>query len=374
MKSANDLLQANMETAPARWVLETAQRPVAFAQVREDAILDQWVVEHLDRGSEILMVASGGCTAAALAAMPKVSRVHLIDPNPAQIALSRLKLRLLATAGATERLSILGHAPMSVGARRLRLTTELQALNLPADALGPIDLMAKVGPDHVGRYEVLFSKLREALSDAQDELVTLLELHDPAEQSRRADPATHLGRTLDGAFDSVMALPNLLALFGEAATRNCCEPFSRHFARRTRHVLATLPAADNPYLWQMLQGRFPKEIVYPWLNAASPSRMPEVEWTVASMADALPSFSEAFDFIHLSNILDWLAPDEVRATLELAWKALRPGGWTLIRQLNSSLDIQALGGRFDWQDRPASALHNRDRSFFYRKLLVGRKR
>jgi S-adenosylmethionine-diacylglycerol 3-amino-3-carboxypropyl transferase len=171
-----------------------------------------------------------------------------------------------------------------------------------------------------------------------------------------------------------MALPNLLALFGEAATRNCCEPFSRHFAGRTRHALATLPAADNPYLWQMLQGRFPKEIVYPWLNAASPSRMPEVEWTVASMADALQSFSEAFDFIHLSNILDWLAPDEGRATLELAWKALRPGGWTFIRQLNSSLDIQTLGGRFDWQDGPASALHNRDRSFFYRKLLLGRKR
>ena len=123
MKSANDLLQASLETAPARWVLETAQRPVAFAQVREDAILDQWVVEHLDRGSEILMVASGGCTAAALAAMPKVSRVHLIDPNPAQIALSRLKLRLLATTGATERLSLLGHASMSVDARRLRLTT-----------------------------------------------------------------------------------------------------------------------------------------------------------------------------------------------------------------------------------------------------------
>jgi S-adenosylmethionine-diacylglycerol 3-amino-3-carboxypropyl transferase len=374
MKSVNDLLQANMETAPAPWVLEAAQRSVAFAQVREDAKLDQWVVDRLPVDAEVLMVASGGCTAAALAAMPKVSRLHLIDPNPAQIALSRLKLRLLATSGATERLSILGHVPMSVAARRMRLTTELQALDLPADALGPIDLMVKVGPDYAGRYEVLFSKLRETLSDAVDELIALLQLRDPAEQSRRADPATHLGRTLDGAFDSVMALPNLVGLFGEEATRNRCEPFSRHFARRTRHALASLSAADNPYLWQMLQGRFPKEIVYPWLDAASPVRMPEVVWTVTSMADALPRFSEAFDFIHLSNILDWLAPDEARTTLDLAWKALRPGGWTLIRQLNSSLDIQTLGGRFEWQDRSARALHNHDRSFFYRRLHLGRKR
>ena len=92
------------------------------------------------------------------------------------------------------------------------------------------------------------------------------------------------------------------------------------------------------------------------------------------MADALQRFSEAFDFIHLSNIMDWLAPDEARATLDLAWKALRPGGWTLIRQLNSSLDIQTLGGRFEWQDRSARALHNHDRSFFYRRLHLARKR
>jgi len=373
MKPANDLLQSNMETSPAPWVLETARRSVAFAQVREDAILDQWVVDRSPMGAGVLMVASGGCTAAALAAMPNVSRLHLIDPNPAQIALARLKLRLLATAEATERLSILGHAPMSVSARRSRLTTELQALDLPADALGPIDLIAKVGPDHAGRYEVLFSKLREALSDAGDELIALLQLRDPAEQSRRADPATHLGRALDRAFDSVMALPNLVGLFGEGATRNRCEPFARHFARRTRHALASLSAADNPYLWQMLQGRFPKETVYPWLNAASPGRMPEVVWTVTSMADAMQRVSEVFDFIHLSNILDWLAPDEARTTLDLAWKALRPGGWTLIRQLNSSLDIPTLGGRFEWQDRSARALHNDDRSFFYRRLHLGRK-
>jgi len=365
---------AYLETTPAPWVTETARRSVAFAQVREDAALDQWVIEHLERRGEILMVASGGCTAAALATMPQVSRVHLVDSNPAQIALARLKLRLLATTGASERLSILGHAPMSATERRLRLTTEFQALNLPADALGQIDLVASAGPDHAGRYEVLFSKLREALTDAEAELTALLQLCDPAEQSRRAAPTTHLGRTLDAAFDSVMALPNLIGLFGEAATRNRHEPFSRHFARRTRHALASLPAADNPYLWQILQGRFPKEIVYPWLNADSPAHMPEVVWTVGSMADALPKFSEAFDFIHLSNILDWLAPDEARATLDLAWNALRPGGWTFIRQLNSSLDIQTLGARFEWHGTSASALHNRDRSFFYRSLHLGQRR
>src|ERR1700722_7904645 len=101
-----------METEPASWILEIARRPIAFAQVREDAILDQMVVEQLDRGAEVLLVASGGCTAAGLAVVPQVARLHLVDSNPAQIALARLKLRLLATAGTAERLAILGHAPL----------------------------------------------------------------------------------------------------------------------------------------------------------------------------------------------------------------------------------------------------------------------
>ena len=90
----------------------------------------------------------------------------------------------------------------------------------------------------------------------------------------------------------------------------------------------------------------------------------------AALADA----REEFDFCHLSNILDWLSPDEAHATLEVARSALRPGGWVLIRQLNSTLEIPSLGPGFSWQSAESQALHARDRSFFYRALHLGRKR
>ena len=136
----------------------------------------------------------------------------------------------------------------------------------------------------------------------------------------------------------------------------------------------TLPAADNPYLWQMLQGRFPAEVAYPWLSLPSPRHTPKAVWTMADMAEALQGQTESYDFIHLSNILDWLAPEAARSILEHTWQGLRPGGQTLIRQLNSNLDLPALGGRFAWQHEPAAALLERDRSFFYRRLHLGRKR
>jgi S-adenosylmethionine-diacylglycerol 3-amino-3-carboxypropyl transferase len=158
------------------------------------------------------------------------------------------------------------------------------------------------------------------------------------------------------------------------ATRNPVEPFSRHFARRIRHAFATLPAATNPFLWQMLAGCYHPGHLADWFALPMPARMPEVTWRRAFMADALREQPGAFDVVHLSNILDWLSPEEATATLELAARALRPGGQVIIRQLNSTLDIPASGPMFEWDAATAGELHARDRSFFYRALHLGRKR
>ena len=82
---------------------------------------------------------------------------------------------------------------------------------------------------------------------------------------------------------------------------------------------------------------------------------------------------EAYDLVHLSNILDWLTPEEARHTLQVARQALRPGGCVFIRQLNSTLDIPSLGEFFHWQEDESRSMHRRDRSFFYRAIHLGRK-
>ena len=129
---------------------------------------------------------------------------------------------------------------------------------MPAEAIGPPRVWAAEGPDHTGRYERVFVQLRKNLQPHAEAVGQLLSLRDPAEQARRVGPATPLGQALDEAFEQAMALPILIHLFGEGATHNRVEPFARHFARRTRHVLATLAAAGNPYLWQVLAGRYPR--------------------------------------------------------------------------------------------------------------------
>jgi S-adenosylmethionine-diacylglycerol 3-amino-3-carboxypropyl transferase len=179
---------------------------------------------------------------------------------------------------------------------------------------------------------------------------------------------------LDHAFDRVMSLPNLIALFGATATQNARQPFSRHFAERTRWALANFPAAENPWLWQMLLGEFPPGARYPWLDAPAPAKVPEVTYTVGTMDAALADAAGDLDYVHLSNVLDWLSEPEVRRTLGLAAAALRPGGYTLVRQLNSTLDVRALGPQFDWDAAASAGMHARDRSFFYTALHLGRRR
>jgi S-adenosylmethionine-diacylglycerol 3-amino-3-carboxypropyl transferase len=357
-----------------QWVHAAARMPIAFAQVREDALLDLAVIERIRRPDRrVIIIASGGCTAAALAASGRVEYLHLVDINPAQLVLTRLKLHLLSAAP-RERAEVLGHAALPPKERLARLGDALDAIHAPPDALGPRALVAEMGPDHAGRYELLFAQLRCELRDGAGTWAQLLTSPDSAYRAETVAESTTLGRAFDAAFDRVMALPNLVHLFSAEATRNSAEPFSRHFARRTRQAIA-MPLADaNPYLWQFLLGRFPSSAAYPWLDAPVPARMPALTESTGSMGAVLAGFRNSFDYVHLSNILDWLAPDDARRILEHAYDALRPGGFTLIRQLNSTLDIPSLGERFEWLANEARALHVRDRSFFYRALHLGRKR
>jgi len=355
------------------WLDEAARLPLAFAQVREDPRLDLAVVECLGGDTRVLMVASGGETVAALVASGRVAHLEAVDPNPAQLVLGRLKLRLLATADVRARLELLGHASLPAPERRARLLAHLAALGAAADALGPLPVVSSDGPDFAGRYERLFARLHHRLEPEAADLDGLLALADVPEQTRRARPGTRLGDALDAAFREVFAHDNLMRLFGEAATHDPVEPFHLHFARRTRHALATLPAATNPWLHQLLAGRFPPAARYDWLDAL-PGGCVEVRWEARTIESALASASAgSFDFVHVSNVLDWLSEGDARRLLALAARALRPGGFVLVRQLASAHDVPRLGGGFAWDSARSEALHARDRSFLYRGLHLGRR-
>ncbi len=355
------------------WVRATASLPVAFAQVREDPRIDRRLLEEIGGRGRALMIASGGETAAVLATLP-IESLHLVDPNSAQIALTRVKLSMLGDTSTQERLKLLGHCTMDAGDRRLELERRLSELGLAADSLGPAALVAEMGPDFCARYEWVFARLRETLTPQQHLIRDLLSLSDTDQQAECVQAETELGQRLEQAFDEVMELSNLVKIFGSGATANPAMPFSRHFLAQTRMALSRLRASDNPFLHQMFLGHFAGPL-WDWLELPKQSDLCSLQFSNGMMSDVIATLPDAsYDLIHLSNILDWVKPAEAEMLLNHVHRCLSPGGVVVIRQLNSTLDIPAVPSGLNWQRDLAQELHDQDRSFFYRELHVGSRR
>ena len=355
------------------WLLKSSDLPLAFAQTREDSLLDRWVVDQVGSNPRIAMIASGGCTAAHLAANHRVESIDLVDANPAQLALTRLKIHLLEHFASRERLELLGHQG-TLDNRQNWLPILFSRLGLDQDVFGPFEWVCQLGPDYAGRYEAVFQRLSFRLKTERPEWQAILSASTPWPNASLTEEGSLVGRFLDEVMGEVLSLDNLVALFGEAATQNPVEPFSCHFAGRVRHTLSTHPPLTNPFLWQMLACRYPASTPVPWLELPMVKNLPLLRYHQGFMADFLASVKPgSLDFVHLSNILDWLTPEEARNTLEVSARALRPGGAVFIRQLNSSLDITGLCPAFRWRKDEGSRLLARDRSFFYRALHLGTK-
>ena len=245
-----------METSD-QWVASTASLPVAFAQVREDPRIDGRLVEQLGRSARVLMIASGGETAAMLATMP-IESLRIIDPNPAQIALTKLKLSMLADLSTEQRLQLLGHYAIDPAGRGQEIIRRLEQLGLEKDVLGPIELIAEFGPDYCARYEWVFARLRECLSNHQHAVRHLMSLSHPGEQARSVAAGSELGDAFEHAFGDAMELSKLVQIFGAEATANRVQPFSEHFLQQTRRALERFPASENPFLHQI----FPRALCW----------------------------------------------------------------------------------------------------------------
>jgi S-adenosylmethionine-diacylglycerol 3-amino-3-carboxypropyl transferase len=263
---------------------------------------------------------------------------------------------------------LLGYANLNTSQRKEGLLRLFDANNVHKNTFGDFDTVASIGLDYSGRYELLFTRLQDRLKNIPANDV-LFQLDDAREQKLFLNKNTDYVVALKDVFTEVMHLDNLVRLFGKEATQNSIKPFSLHFFERTITAIETLPAKSNPYLAQLLQGKFySKE--YEWLSLPKQSLETEIRFMNSSMLEALCNGKEKYDFIHLSNILDWLDHHQATQLLYAASQKLAHGGQLVIRQLNSSLQIPNLCPDLFWQTEIASDLHKNDRSFFYQKIHV----
>ncbi len=158
------------ESKLSDYAQEASTRPIAFSVVREDSCQDLEVIKRYfpEEKISMLMIASGGCTAAKLVAEAPLLNLTLVDPNIAQLQLSKIKIQLLMLP-VKKRLEILGYLPIEPKERQSILLGQMQALEMDENVFGDIDLVAQLGLDYVGRYERVFETLRAHMAPFQKE-------------------------------------------------------------------------------------------------------------------------------------------------------------------------------------------------------------
>jgi S-adenosylmethionine-diacylglycerol 3-amino-3-carboxypropyl transferase len=152
--------------------------------------------------------------------------------------------------------------------------------------------------------------------------------------------------------------------------------FADHFRRTVEHGLADLPAKDNYFLHQMLEGQWRPDCVPPHLtaeaSAALPARIGGLELVDGDLLSYLRTQPDgSVDGFCLSNVCEWLTAAE---TEELLREVVR------VSAANAGLVIRNFVG---WTDIPESLEHlitvdsersdwysQGDRSLVQRRLLV----
>jgi S-adenosylmethionine-diacylglycerol 3-amino-3-carboxypropyl transferase len=341
--------------------LDNAKKfPILFSQVREDPQVDLKIIDTIASPKvKILMIASGGCTLGVLASHPRISEIDAVDANPAQIDLCKLKLFLLNTSPKI-RAKVLGHLPLSN--RQEKLTQICSSLNINPENFGSLAELNLYGPDYVGRYEWLFRSFSKEFKKTQlgQKLPFIKSLE---EQKEFLQQDLSEVRAL---FDTIFSLDSLIELFGPNAVQNHKTSYSDHFYNRFIWTLSNQFIHSNPFFYQFAYLSYPTNRQTDYLSL--PSKIPcSVRFHSSCMLQYLASQKPAiYDYVHLSNILDWETPDSINQLLHQAEKVLKKGGKLCIRQLNSTVEIKNTS-------RLSFTLYDnaQDLSFFYPKIYIG---
>jgi len=315
--------------------------PIQFATVREDPSLELEVLTRYPR-QNALIIGSGGCTALSLNALLPSLKITVLDPNPAQLQLIEAKVHALENLSGWQRLH--------------RFNVES---NDPD------------GLSECGNFESLFRGLRRFLWDlvmSEDDMHTMFT--QPLHFSRLSTQLIN-HPYWPVVFQMYFCEPLLNTMFGPQATQHApSNSYPAYFQRRFEDGLKRSDAFDNPFLHHVLVGHYFNRPAA--LPAFLRGNTPAIDLThVCSTIDDSVDLTK-FDFIGLSNILDWMDTSDIQFLLEKIRSEANQGTIVMWRQLNNTEDLRGLlRTNFNFDDAWCHQLWQRDQSLFYNRVNVG---
>lgn len=348
---------------------------VRYAQCWEDADI-LLAALNVQPGDVCLSITSGGDNVLALASRAP-ARIIALDLSAAQMACLELRIAAFRCLEHEEVLELIGSRP---SIRRLSLYHRCRS-TMTADAREFWD-RAKTsierGIGHAGKFErylTLFRTCILPLVHSRQTIDRLLAERSPSERQEfycgRWD--TTLWNVLFRGFCSRPVLGRLGRdpSFFLYANGNVAE----HLLPRIRHALIDLDPADNPYLHWMLKGQHGNALPFALRREnfdAIRTNLDCIELRCQSLEDFLESTEPgSIDSFNLSDVFEYMAPDDFRLSLERLSRCGKPGArlayWNFLAQRHRPPELRH---RLRPQIALAKELFQQDKAFFYSDFVV----
>jgi S-adenosylmethionine-diacylglycerol 3-amino-3-carboxypropyl transferase len=349
---------------------------IRYAQCWEDADV---LVEALapQPGQTLVSIASAGDNTLALL-VGRPARVIAVDLSAAQLACLALRVAAYRALSHAELLQLIGSRPC--GDRRAlyaRCRSQLSGVTRAFWDGHGADVDAGIGG--AGKFERYFATFRRRvlpLVHSRRQVAQLLAGAPTREaRARFYDQVwdTWRWRAMFQLFFSRLVMGRLgrdPAFFahveGSVAAR---------LLARTRHALTVLNPAENPYIHWILRGTHGEALplaLRPEHFETIRDHLDRLEWQQSDVGAALDALGDGV--VHganLSDIFEYMAPDEYRRQLERLCRALAPGGrlayWNMLAPRSRPADM---AGALRSLDELAARLHAADQAFFYSAFVV----
>jgi S-adenosylmethionine-diacylglycerol 3-amino-3-carboxypropyl transferase len=318
--------------------------------VREDPAIELALIERR-RPRRTLLIASGGCTALSLQAVHPDLALTLVDPNSAQLALVQRKLEVLAAARG-----------------RVACEDPWLARRFGIGAEDPREVTA------CGNFESLFRQWREFLGEFVSRHEQWLEAFESAAALDLLRTRAATNPYWKVSFQLFFADPILVTMFGPDAIQHA-EPgsYPGYFQRVFERGLARGDARDNPWLHHAMLGHYRARASALPLYLTRP--LPEFSFELCQARVQDVDDWARFDLISLSNVFDWMPPDEIEMVAGVIARRTSPGAVLVLRQLNHRRVFDDLWRTdFHLDHELAADLLARDRSLFYSRLTIATRR
>jgi S-adenosylmethionine-diacylglycerol 3-amino-3-carboxypropyl transferase len=346
---------------------------IRYAQVWEDA---EVLIEALAPapGSTLVSIASAGDNALALL-ITDPKRVIAVDLSDAQLQCLRLRMEAYRRLQHEELLELMGSRP---SARRRELLEQLTA-ELGEDARKFWTQHARAVASHglggVGKFEGYFRIFRRFILPLVHGRHRIERLLRPKSQAQRVE---EYGEWNNWRWRLLLKLFFSRTVMGRLGRDPAFFAFAegdlpRQVAGRTRAALVDLDPAANPYLRWILTGQHADALPLSLRRehfATIRSRLDRIEIRRAPLEQVADLGLQA-DGWNLSDVFEYMTPAEHEQAYARLLEATRLGGrlvyWNMMvpRQVPRSC-----AARVRAHTERAASLHDRDRAFFYRGLVI----